>query len=229
MARPSPLKVASQHLRRLGYVTYEVWGEEELRQMSDDKGVPGASQDSPDTPTTRDLRKVNQAPEKPTSSFSVGLDVGTVEQDTPSARVRPEGNDFDNDYPWQFKRAFAVVQDIMDGVPGEIRQKSESYQPRLLKKSILTGRMTFEVGDWKVRVRVKNPKSTDEMKLRLKCDCPFWRYYGPDFWAKQQKYLEGKPAGKATYPDVRDPGGRNGLCKHATAVVVHLLAQARKR
>jgi len=227
MRLASPYKVAQAYKNRRAFVTYEVWDEEDLRQPGRTTGVPGASEDVPDSPQTRDLRKIDQAPERPVSSYSVGQDFGVVDQDTPSARVRPFNNDFDIDYPWQFKRAYALVDEIMKGVPDSIVERSESYQPELLKRNRLTGRMRFKVGDWLVSVRIKNPDSAEKMELRLKCNCPFWRYQGPDFWAKKEKYLDGRAAGKATFPWIRDPGGQNGLCKHATAVVVHLVANAR--
>jgi hypothetical protein len=55
--------------------------------------------------------------------------------------------------------------------------------------------------------------------VRVSCTCPFWRWQGPEHWAKQGDYLFGKPVGLATKPDIKDPSGGHRACKHVLAVL----------
>jgi hypothetical protein len=58
--------------------------------------------------------------------------------------------------------------------------------------------------------------------VALSCDCPFWRWNGPEFHARSEKYMLGQPFGTASPPDVRDPDREYFLCKHAYAVLKRL-------
>lgn len=55
--------------------------------------------------------------------------------------------------------------------------------------------------------------------VALSCDCPFWRWNGPEFHAKENSYQLGQPAGTAADPNVRDPDRQYFLCKHTYAVM----------
>jgi len=59
-------------------------------------------------------------------------------------------------------------------------------------------------------------------QVALSCNCPFWRWNGPEFHAKSEDYMLGKPFGTAAPPDVRDPDRKYFLCKHAYAVLKRL-------
>jgi hypothetical protein len=80
---------------------------------------------------------------------------------------------------------------------------------------------TFDVKDSGPARTVKAGVS-DPDHLALSCDCPFWRYNGPEYNAKNNRYLMGPPVGKAYPPNVRDPKRQYWLCKHAFAVLVRL-------
>lgn len=55
--------------------------------------------------------------------------------------------------------------------------------------------------------------------LKVNCSCPAWQWQGPEYWASQEGYLAGTPRGSATRPAVKDPAGKNRLCKHLVAVL----------
>jgi hypothetical protein len=55
--------------------------------------------------------------------------------------------------------------------------------------------------------------------ISLDCDCPFWRWNGPEFHAKSNQYALGPQRGSATSPDVRDPDKEFFVCKHAHSVI----------
>lgn len=59
-------------------------------------------------------------------------------------------------------------------------------------------------------------------EITMTCDCPFWRWNGPEFHAKTHKFMLGKPRGTAGPPNIRDPDRKYWLCKHAYAVLKHL-------
>lgn len=72
-----------------------------------------------------------------------------------------------------------------------------------------------------VFVRLENdPKEKNLMKTRVhvSCSCPFWKYWGPDYNAKNLEYLEGKPKSNGGAPNDRDPGRQNKICKHVYAI-----------
>ena len=60
-------------------------------------------------------------------------------------------------------------------------------------------------------------------EIQCSCSCPFWQWQGPEYYAKTNKYLYGKPRGTASSPDQKDPTGKNWICKHIAAA----LAQAK--
>lgn len=77
-------------------------------------------------------------------------------------------------------------------------------------------------GSYRVRVKI-NPKTAvlrdvSKMDVQVSCSCDFWRWQGPEYWARKEGYLYGRPRGAATQPAVRDPNHWNGACKHVLAV-----------
>jgi len=85
-------------------------------------------------------------------------------------------------------------------------------------------------------VKIELEKKSDmkdfrEMKVKVTCSCPFWKYYGPDFNSGSgnkidpyrlgpsridRKDNKGNPVNPA--PNKRDPGRHNMICKHVAAV-----------
>lgn len=62
-------------------------------------------------------------------------------------------------------------------------------------------------------------KSVDKHHFQVSCNCDFFRWQGPEHWAKVNKYLYGKPVGTASQPDIKDPSGKHWACKHVVAVL----------
>jgi hypothetical protein len=72
-----------------------------------------------------------------------------------------------------------------------------------------------------------SPKSvqaslSDIDHVALSCNCPFWRWNGPEFHAKGNSFMLGQPFGSASVPNVRDPDRKYWLCKHTYAVLRRL-------
>ena len=56
------------------------------------------------------------------------------------------------------------------------------------------------------------------LDVKVKCNCPFFIYNGPEYQAKSDNYLLGNPGGTASPPDIRDPNRVYYICKHIAAV-----------
>lgn len=96
-------------------------------------------------------------------------------------------------------------------------------------------------GPYRVRVRIsprtRNPDSSKlgDKDIEVSCSCPAWRFWGSDYWSKARRYLwrpsdsipnmfpdwpkPGRGYSDGSFPDVRDPQGSRGSCKHVAAVL----------
>tara|TARA_X000000950_G_scaffold288778_1_gene407332 strand:- start:8412 stop:10220 length:1809 start_codon:yes stop_codon:yes gene_type:complete len=77
------------------------------------------------------------------------------------------------------------------------------------------------------RVRLKaqrkgNLRNLSKADVLVSCNCNFWRWQGPEHWAKQSGYLYGKPMGTASKPNVKDPDKQHAACKHVVSVLKYL-------
>lgn len=74
----------------------------------------------------------------------------------------------------------------------------------------------------------KGKGDLSKVQVRCSCTCNFWRWQGPEHWAKVNKYLykswRAKPQGTMSKPVIRDPKGKHWVCKHVAAA----LERARK-
>lgn len=77
--------------------------------------------------------------------------------------------------------------------------------------------------------RKKGITSFAKMDLDIKCSCPAWRWLGPEYHAKTEEYIDGKPRGTASFPIIRDPTGINRVCKHVASVLFHTRAWKLKK
>jgi hypothetical protein len=149
------------------------------------------------------------------------------EANPPTSRVTQNGvTDFvqgEMTYP---KRA-ALISDVMAKVSQDVIEKANRIQPSISRVLPGKGFWSFSVNGSKgnkysVRLKVQrkgNAKSVDKHHVQISCNCNFFRWQGPEHWAKANNYLYGKPVGTASKPDVRDPNGKHWLCKHAVAVL----------
>jgi len=141
-----------------------------------------------------------------------------------SAKVIPEGHDFANRMA---VRVAARLADIVNGLDPGIRSRSQKVAPKLTRSDQANLIYRFIVPGSKgekytVRVQgapIKGSRTLSKMDLHLTCSCDFWRFQGPEHWAKVGDYLLGKPRGTAVNPTVKDPKSRNRICKHALAVL----------
>ena len=70
--------------------------------------------------------------------------------------------------------------------------------------------------------RKGNIVAMTKLELALTCSCEAWRWLGSEYHAKQEKFIDGKPRGTASAPDVKDPRRVNRVCKHVAAVMRHV-------
>ncbi len=102
--------------------------------------------------------------------------------------------------------------------PKKIQDNAEKCTVKLMNYDNPSGVFTFSV------VGNTDPRSVQaalvkDKHIALSCDCPFWRFNGPEYHAKVNNYLIGEPQGLATEPKVRDPDKKYWLCKHTYAVL----------
>ena len=123
-------------------------------------------------------------------------------------------------------RVAAKISEIMSGINPKVVSGAKSVTPKLKRADPNNAMWTYTVPGSKgetYTVKVKglprgNLRAVSKMDVEVSCSCPFFRYQGPEHWAKVGDYLYGKPAGTATRPDQKDPDGRNRVCKHVAAV-----------
>jgi len=102
--------------------------------------------------------------------------------------------------------------------PEKIQDNAGACTVKLLSYDKKNRIYSFEVDCGQNRPHVVRSTLSDLRHIALTCDCPFWRWNGPEFHAKENSYLLGKPRGTAEPPNVRDPDRKYWLCKHAFAV-----------
>jgi len=121
-----------------------------------------------------------------------------------------------------FRHRVAVKPEHLEPkAPKKVRENAESCSVALVSYDKRGRVFTFDVdaGNGTKHVRAS---LTDLDHVAMTCDCPFWRYNGPEFHAKTGGYLLGAPHGTASPPDVRDPDRQYYLCKHTYAVLKRL-------
>jgi hypothetical protein len=65
----------------------------------------------------------------------------------------------------------------------------------------------------------KRVKAVVKMPVQVACSCDYFRWQGPEHWAKSNDYLYGRPVGTASRPVEKDPSGKHWACKHVLAVL----------
>lgn len=106
-----------------------------------------------------------------------------------------------------------TLQSLTKGLNPSIKQKANTVQIRPLNSN--NSVLLFEVNDYTVKVQTSP-------EIKVACNCNFFQYSGPEYWAFTQGYLLGEPKGTATKPKVKDPDQNNKLCKHIVAVINQL-------
>jgi len=151
-----------------------------------------------------------------------------VNDDPGSAKVIPEGHGFVNKSERVPKRA-ATIGDIESRCDEVLHERSQGIGAKLKRVDARNAMWTFAVegskGPYTVRVKAPrkgNVRDVGRLDVYVSCSCPFWRWQGPEHWAKSSGYLYGKPVGTASKPDIKDPTGTHGACKHVLAVLAKI-------
>lgn len=161
---------------------------------------------------------------------------GLVWQESPTSRVYYKANKnllaelrklglLESSEP-QGKTA-ALISEIFQNCSPDLVQKSKGVQ--YSRKSLKPNGMSIWTAQgskgesYTIRVKPipknKSTKAIAKMPIQVSCTCDFFRWQGPEHWAKTNDYLYGKPAGSATKPTKKDPSGKHWACKHVLAVL----------
>jgi len=126
-------------------------------------------------------------------------------------------------------RVAALISDIEARSPG-VLGRATGLSVKLKRVNARFGMWVYEVQgsqDKPYIVKVKAPRKgalrkIDKLDVHVSCSCPFWRWQGPEHWAKTHGYLYGRPRGTASKPVIKDPDAQHGACKHVLAVLSHV-------
>jgi hypothetical protein len=138
---------------------------------------------------------------------------------------------------WRLKTATEVRLSLPGKVAARLSEIEQGLNPKVIDRSSHCGvtlkradipnmRWIFAVncgnGPKVVKLRADrggNAVKLGKMDLFLSCSCPAWRWWGSEHNSQSGGYLDGKPRGTASAPDIRDPNRVNRVCKHAEAVL----------
>jgi hypothetical protein len=120
-----------------------------------------------------------------------------------------------------------TIAELLSATDPSILSRSKGIVPKLKQARPDKGFWAFTVPGSKgatytvkVKAIVKGAtKYIEKGQVQVSCDCDFFRWQGPEHWAKVQRYLYGKPVGTASKPSVKDPGSHNRVCKHVAGVL----------
>jgi hypothetical protein len=136
-----------------------------------------------------------------------------------SSRVVPPGEG-------QFVRSAATLDEIARRTAQRVHQRARKVGIRLRRADPQRGIWTFQATGSKrmhtIRVkglRKSNVKELRKAAVQVSCSCEFFRWQGPEHWARANRYLYGRPRGTASFPRERDPRGEHWACKHVLAAL----------
>ncbi len=129
-------------------------------------------------------------------------------------------------------KSATTIDQIVSSTDPAVAAKSSDLRVTVKRFSPSTGIWVFKCSGSKgeeYTIRLKGIKKGGMMNLskaqvQVSCNCNFFRWQGPEHWAKTNGYLFGKPRGTASKPVVKDPPGTHWACKHVLAA----LAMARE-
>ena len=225
--RPVPKKVTEPIERSLRAVVYP-------HEFDADPTVVSAVSDLYDSLRASNLlRKVNEAEKggvaiaivPPWMGYALKPVVARLNERERAQRKQAALN-LEMAWGWN-ARVAAKINEIMAGLSPKVTSGAKSVTPKLKRADPNNAMWTYAVPGSKgetYTVKIKgtpkgNQRNLTKMDVRVSCSCAFFRYQGPEHWAKVGDYLYGKPTGTATRPDQKDPDGRNRVCKHVAAVL----------
>lgn len=195
--------------------------------QSEDTGVPRVpvTEDGKANPAT--WSEQQESEQRPPSQFADRLDGGFVYNNPGSAKVIPPRSDLVNHGRWRY--ASAYIREIARNTSSEIKQRADRYSPRRKSFDRDKGLWTYGVGKYTVKLKASFDEGAETFRgarVKVRCSCPFWRWGGPEHWAQKEDYQLGPTRGTASKPDIRDPRGEHGCCKHVYAVLDHVRNRA---
>lgn len=118
------------------------------------------------------------------------------------------------------------LSEIEQGLNPKVTERSIKCTSTLKRADVSNLRWIFSVdcghGPKMVRlkaVRKGNMTALAKMDINFSCSCKAWRWLGSEFHAKGERYIDGKPVGTASTPDIKDPKRINRVCKHVASVM----------
>jgi len=124
-------------------------------------------------------------------------------------------------------RVAVTLSEVGRGLNREIETNSRKCTASLKRADVKNLRWILTVncgnGAKVVRMKAERPSKgmvdLSKMNVFFACSCPAWRWQGPEYYAKRDGYLDGRPKGTATMPTVRDPNRVNRVCKHVASAM----------
>ena len=206
-------RVASRHLEALGEIILRDQRSPEEGRWEKPDSDPAGSPVGPGQWTKSD--PTSHAPS------SGGMPEVNIPDSGGSGKVIPDS-----------MKTAATIADIEKHVAADVAKRARAVKVSLSRADTKNGIWTFramgsEGKSYLIRVKAEregNTKEVGKLQVKLSCSCDFFKFQGPEHWAKTNGYLYGKPRGTAAAPTEKDASGRHWACKHALAA----LALARK-
>lgn len=127
-------------------------------------------------------------------------------------------------------RVATTLDQIAQGLSEKVLRRSKNCNVTLKRRDLKNLRWIYSVdaGNGPKVVKMKaikwhpGVKSFGKMDFEFSCSCEAWRWLGPEYHAKREEYIIGKPRGTASTPDIKDPERINRVCKHVAAVITRV-------
>jgi hypothetical protein len=113
-------------------------------------------------------------------------------------------------------RVAASIPQILQGCPPDLHARAKGLPVTATSQDGQVQGYSVRGSSDNYTVLVEKVSSED---IRVSCSCNFWQWQGPEYWAHTRGYLHGSARSNLSFPDVRDPQGKNGACKHVIAVL----------
>ena len=123
-------------------------------------------------------------------------------------------------------RVASKLSEIEQGLNPKVNERAATCVAVTKRADVSNLRLIFSVdcGHGPKMVKLKaarkgNMTAIAKMNVNFSCSCKAWRWLGSEYHAKGEKYLDGRPTGTASTPDIKDPARINRVCKHVAAVM----------
>ena len=123
-------------------------------------------------------------------------------------------------------RVASKLSEIEQGLNPKVNERATACVATTKRTDVPNLRWIFSVdcGHGPKMVRLKaarkgNMTALAKMDVNFSCSCKAWRWLGSEYHAKGEGYLDGRPTGTASTPNIKDPARVNRVCKHVAAVM----------